>query len=85
MPPIRYTFHVNRRSIGFPLAIGITLMVLSLLLAIGWQVLVVGDLGPVTRGLTTLHWIFLILGSAFFLLIIVGCCSCSCGWSERFD
>ncbi len=47
-------------------------MVLALLLAIGWQVLVVGDLGPVTRGLTTLHWVFLILGSAFFLLIIVG-------------
>ena len=35
-----------RRSIGFPLAIGITLMVLALLLGIGWQVLVVGDLGP---------------------------------------
>ena len=63
---------MTRRSIGFPLAIGITLMVLALLLGIGWQVLVVGDLGPVTRGLTTLHWVFLILGSIFFVLIIVG-------------
>lgn len=63
---------MTRRSIGFPLAIGITLMVLALVLAIGWQVLVVGDLGPVTRGLTTLHWVFLILGSVFFVLIIVG-------------
>lgn len=63
---------MNRGSIRFPLAMGITLMVLALLLAIGWQVLVVGDLGPVTRGLTTLHWVFLILGSVFFVLIIVG-------------
>lgn len=63
---------MNRRSIGLPLVVGITLMVLALLLAIGWQVLVVGDLGPVTRGLTAVHWTFLILGSAFFVLIIVG-------------
>ncbi len=63
---------MNRRSIGFPLAVGITLMVLALVLAVGWQVLVVGDLGPVTRGLTAVHWTFLILGSAFFVLIIVG-------------
>ncbi len=61
-----------RRSIALPLAVGITLMVLALLLAVGWQVLVVGDLGPVARGLTGLHWAFLILGSVFFLLIIVG-------------
>lgn len=47
-------------------------MVLALLLAIGWQVLVVGDLGDVTRGLTGVHWAFLILGSIFFVLIIVG-------------
>jgi len=63
---------LNRRSIGLPLVVGITLMVLALLLGIGWQVLVVGDLGPVTRGLTAVHWTFMILGSAFFVLIIVG-------------
>ncbi len=61
-----------RRSIGLPLALGITLCVIALVLGVGWQLIVVGDLGPVTRGLSRLHWLLIILGSAFFLLIIVG-------------
>ena len=63
---------VNRRSVGFPLALGITLCVIAALLGVGWQLIVVGDLGPVTAGLSRLHWLLIILGSVFFVLIIVG-------------
>ena len=63
---------MNRRSIGLPLAVGITLSVLAGVLAVGWQVLTLGNLGPVAEGLTGLHWTFLILGSIFFVLIIIG-------------
>ena len=61
-----------RRSIGLPLALGITLIVIAALLGVGWQLIVVGDLGPVTAGLSRLHWLLIILGSVFFLLMIVG-------------
>jgi two-component system phosphate regulon sensor histidine kinase PhoR len=61
-----------RRSIGFPLALGIVLSLMTAALAVGWQVLIVGDLPTVTEGLTTLHWVLIVLGSAFFVLLIVG-------------
>lgn len=60
------------RSIGFPLALGITLVVIALALGVGWQLLVVADLEPVSRGLQGSHWVLIILGSVFFVLIIVG-------------
>ena len=53
---------MSRRSIGFPLTIGIVLSVLALALGVGWQILVVSDLAPVARGLTGVHWLLLILG-----------------------
>ncbi len=71
-----------RRSIGFPLTIGIVLTVLALALAVGWQILVVSDLAPVARGLTGLHWTLLILGGVFFLLLIVGLVLL-CAWLVR--
>ncbi len=61
-----------RRSIGLPLTLGIVLVVLAVALAVGWHVLVVFDPAPVAAGLTSLHWTLLILGSLFFLLLIVG-------------
>ena len=57
---------MTRRSIGFPLALGIVLLILVLTLAVGWQVLVF------ERGLQDLDWIFLVLGAICFLLILVG-------------
>ena len=63
---------MTRRSIGLPLALGITLSVIALLLGVGWQLIVVGDLGPVTAGLSRTHWLLIILGSVFFVLMIVG-------------
>lgn len=63
---------LRRPSIGFPLALGITLSVIALALAVGWQLLVVGELRPLAGGLTSLHWTLIVLGTLFFLLIIVG-------------
>lgn len=62
---------VNRRSIGLALALGITLCVIAVGLGVGWQLLVVA-IGPVTRGLTKLHWALIVLGSLLSLLILVG-------------
>jgi len=73
---------VTRRSIGFPLALGIGLSLLAATLAVGWQVLLVGDVRPVTEGFTTLHWVLIVLGSFFFVLLIVGLVGL-CAWLVR--
>jgi two-component system phosphate regulon sensor histidine kinase PhoR len=73
---------VARRSIGFPLTIGIVLVLLVLALAVGWQILVVTDAGSVARGLNTLDWILLVLGAVFFLLVIAGLVWL-CAWLVR--
>ncbi len=61
-----------RRSIGFPLTLGVVLLVLVLALAVGWQVLVWNESDPLQRGLTDLDWVLLVLGAVFFLLLVVG-------------
>ena len=71
-----------RRSIGFPLTVGIVLTLIAVSLAVGWQILVVADLGPVARGLTTVQWLLIGLGSLFFILIIVGLVGL-CAWVVR--
>lgn len=71
-----------RRSIGFPLTIGIVLTTLAVVLAVGWQLLVVSDLRPVAQGLTTVHWVLLILGGVVSALIIVGLVLL-CAWLVR--
>jgi two-component system phosphate regulon sensor histidine kinase PhoR len=63
---------VPRRSIAFPLALGIVLAVLTAVLAVGWQVLLVADWRPVAQGLTTFHWVFIVAGSLLFVLVIAG-------------
>ncbi len=73
---------MTRRSIGFPLTLGIVLTVIAASLAVGWQILVVADLEPVTRGLTTVQWLLIGLGSLFFILIIVGLVLL-CAWLVR--
>ena len=62
---------MNRRSIGLALALGITLIVIALGLGVGWQLLVVA-IRPVTRGLTSVDWALIVLGSLLSLLILVG-------------
>jgi signal transduction histidine kinase len=61
-----------RRSIGIPLAIGIVLAILLLALAVGWQILVVGEPRPVAVGLSHLDWVLLVLGTLFFALVLAG-------------
>ena len=73
---------MSRRSIGFPLTIGGVLTLLALTLLVGWQVLVVGDLRPFAQGLMTLYWAYLILGTFFFALIILGLVLL-CAWLVR--
>lgn len=60
-----------RRSVGTPLAVGIAMVVMLLLLAAGWQVLVIGDFDP-RPGPRTLDWLLLIFGTLFFLLLLAG-------------
>ena len=59
-----------RRSIGQPLTIGIVLMLLLISLAVGWQVLVWSGLRP--SGFEGLDWLMLVLGTLFFVLVMIG-------------
>jgi len=52
----------SRRSIGFPVTVAVVLTVMVLALAVGWQILVFSDARAVARALTTLDWIFFVLG-----------------------
>jgi signal transduction histidine kinase len=64
---------MRRRSITYPLALGITLMVLALALGIAWQVIIVGGWRPARElGLTGAHWVAIVLGSLFALVMIAG-------------
>lgn len=73
-----------RRSIGAPLTIGIILGLLLLSLAVGWQVLVWTDLRPAqaAAGLSTLDWVLLVLGTIFFVVVLVGLVW-MCAWLVR--
>lgn len=58
------------RSTITPLTIAIVLMLLLVSLAVGWQVLVWADRpGP---GLGVSEWLLLVLGSLFFLVVMIG-------------
>ncbi len=61
-----------RRSIGPPLTVGIVLMVLLVALAVGWQMLVWSGASPPDLRLATREWVLLVLGTVFFLLVMVG-------------
>ena len=71
-----------RRSIGFPLAVGVVLLLLVLALAVGWQILLVSDVRLASRGLSSLDWVLLVAGGVFFLLVIVGLVWL-CAWLVR--
>ena len=71
-----------RRSIGIPLALGIGLAILVLLLAAGWQVLVLDDPRSLAQGLSTRDWLMLILGTVFFALVLAGLVALS-AWLMR--
>jgi len=73
---------VARRSIGFPLTIGIVLSLLGVALLVAWEFLVVGGLRPEAEGLMVVHWVLLILGTLFFALILLGL-ALLCAWLIR--
>src|SRR5688572_3892619 len=71
-----------RRAVGIPLALGIGLAILVLVLAVGWQILVLDDPRPLTEGLSTYSWLMLILGTVFFALVLAGLVALS-AWLVR--
>src|SRR5258707_676335 len=71
-----------RRSVGIPLALGIGIAILVVLLAIGWQILVLDDPRALTQGLSTRDWLMLILGTLFFALVLAGLVALS-AWLVR--
>jgi len=71
-----------RRSVGIPLALGIGLAILVLLLAVGWQVLVLDEPRPLASGLSTRDWVMLVLGTLFFALVLAGLVALS-AWLVR--
>ena len=71
-----------RRSVGIPLALGIGIAILVLLLAVGWQILVLDDPRALTQGLSTRDWLMLILGTVFFALVLAGLVALS-AWLVR--
>lgn len=62
----------SRRSIGFPVTLGVVLTIMVLALAVGWQILVFSDARAVAKGLTTLDWVFFVFGVVCSGLIIIG-------------
>jgi len=70
---------VSRRSIAPRLTVGIVLMLLLLALAVGWQVMLWSGLDPRERGFEPWEWLFLILGTIFFLLVMIGLAGL-CAW-----
>ncbi|HIG70455.1 MAG TPA: HAMP domain-containing histidine kinase [Myxococcales bacterium] len=70
---------MSRRSILPRLTVGIVLMVLLLVLAVGWQVMLWSGLDPVGPGFDTRDWLFLIFGTIFFLLVMIGLAGL-CAW-----
>jgi signal transduction histidine kinase len=46
------------------------LVAITIALTVGWQILVTREFQALAEGFTTIHWIALSLGSAFFVLII---------------
>ncbi len=63
---------MSGRSTVTPLTIAIVLLLLLLSLAVGWQVLVRSDRPDATPALRPSDWALLVLGSLFFLVVMIG-------------
>ncbi|MBW2387367.1 MAG: HAMP domain-containing histidine kinase [Deltaproteobacteria bacterium] len=63
---------MSRRSILPRITVGIVLMLLLLALAVGWQVMLWSGIDPVGPGFDRRDWLFLIFGTIFFLLVMIG-------------
>ena len=60
----------GRRPISVPITLTSVLVAITILLTIGWQILVVREFRALVEGFTLVHWALVIVGSIFFVLII---------------
>ena len=56
--------------VSIPITLTVAIVVITVVLTIGWQILVVREFEAFAEGFTAVHWSVLILGSIFFTLII---------------
>ncbi len=58
------------RRVSVPITLTTFLVVMTISLTIGWQILVARESGALLEGFTAVHWGLIIVGSLFFALII---------------
>jgi signal transduction histidine kinase len=61
---------MSERRTSVPIALAIGLVVITLVLTVGWQILVTREFRALVDGFTWVHWILAILGSLLFCAII---------------
>lgn len=59
-----------QRRVSVPIAIAVGLVVITIALTVGWQILVAREFEAFAAGFTAVHWSLLILGSLAFAAII---------------
>jgi len=61
---------MSERRTSVPIALAVGLVVITLALTVGWQILVTREFRALVDGFTWVHWIIAILGSLLFCAII---------------
>ncbi len=56
--------------VSIPITLTVAIVAITVVLTVGWQILVVREFEAFAEGFTAIHWSLLILGSIFFALII---------------
>ncbi len=55
---------------SIPILLTVTLVAMTIILTIGWQILVTREFRALVDGFTAIHWVAFLLGSLFFVSII---------------
>jgi signal transduction histidine kinase len=61
---------MDRRGVSVPIALTVGLVIITVALTAGWQILVAREFAAFVEGFTAVHWTLAILGSLFFVTII---------------
>ncbi len=61
---------MRRPRVSVPISITSVLIALTVILTVGWQILVAREFRALVEGFTAVHWVLLVLGSLFFCAII---------------
>jgi signal transduction histidine kinase len=61
---------VRTPRVSTPIILTVAVVVITISLTIGWQILVARESGALLEGYRTIHWTLVIVGSLFFALII---------------